>query len=213
MTNIYYVYQYVRKDQTPYYIGKGKGNRAWSSIRTHKPPNDKNRIIIIAENLTEDQAFILERELIAKYGRKDNGTGILRNKTDGGEGPSGVIVSNETRRKMSKNNSMNDIKNRIKISKKLKGVKKTEAHKKNMFQPNNFPEIIAKRKGENHYKYDPRIFAFYNVRTNILEVCTQRTLINKYNLNKGNITMLVNHPNKVKSVLGWTIKKPSTELG
>ncbi len=92
----YYVYQYLRKDGTPYYIGKGCGFRAYTK-RAYKP-NDKSRIIIIKDNLTESAAFLLEIELIQKYGRQDIETGILKNKTDGGEGGS---KSPETRQKLS----------------------------------------------------------------------------------------------------------------
>jgi uncharacterized protein (UPF0248 family) len=35
---------------------------------------------------TDDSAFLMEKELIVKYGRKDLGTGILCNLTEGGEG-------------------------------------------------------------------------------------------------------------------------------
>lgn len=41
-------------------------------------------------------AFLLENELVLKYGRVDNNTGILRNLTNGGEGSSGFKHSDET---------------------------------------------------------------------------------------------------------------------
>jgi hypothetical protein len=83
----YYTYAYLREDRTPYYIGKGKGNRAYKRTKTDiKPPKDKSRIIFLKQNLTEEEAFKHERYMIAMFGRIDLGTGILHNKTDGGDG-------------------------------------------------------------------------------------------------------------------------------
>lgn len=97
--NRFYTYAYLRKDRTPYYIGKGEGKRVYSKQRNIKPPKDKSKIIFLKQNLTEEEAFKHEIYMIAVFGRKDLGNGILRNRTNGGEGVSGRIYSHNEQTK------------------------------------------------------------------------------------------------------------------
>lgn len=127
----FYVYAYLRSDGTPYYIGKGAGKRAWAKAdRTIFPKKDFSNVIILEQNLTNLGALALERRYIRWYGRKDLGTGILRNKTDGGDGNTGWIPSEDTR---------------INISKSKKGK---------FFWTDEDKKIMSiKRTGEKHWNY------------------------------------------------------------
>ena len=104
--NRFYVYLFMREDFfSPYYVGKGTGKR-WrmTNGRVVPSPPDKSRIIKIKDNLTEEESKELEKKLILFWGRKDLGTGVLHNRTDGGDGTSGWIPSQEWRDEISKRN-------------------------------------------------------------------------------------------------------------
>lgn len=96
MENKFYVYGLTNplKENEYFYIGKGTGDRCLAHFKEKKVvnPHKTNTIkqilaaglevgvVKIKEDLTEDQAYLLEEELIAQYGRKDyDEFGILTN--------------------------------------------------------------------------------------------------------------------------------------
>jgi hypothetical protein len=139
--NLFYVYAYVDpRDGEPFYIGKGTGGRFYrhfdptalalpdmfhSKLRGMLARNVRPEIQVLREDLDEETAFEIERELIARYGRRDNGTGCLCNHTDGGEGQSGRLCSDETRLKISASNQGREITvdARLKASRTLRNRK------------------------------------------------------------------------------------------
>ena len=101
---MFYVYGHYKYDTGEvFYIGKGQGDRRnsevdrslhWKHIvKKHGYWSD-----IIEEFETEEDAFQYEKDVIAFFGRRDLGTGILVNLTEGGIGVRSPSV--ETREKM-----------------------------------------------------------------------------------------------------------------
>jgi len=97
--NGWYVYQHVIDDDSlPFYIGIGKKknhgraktrfdrNKFWNNIVN----KHGFKYVILHENLSYEEACNVEVKLIAKYGRRDLGTGCLCNLTNGGEGKNGI---------------------------------------------------------------------------------------------------------------------------
>ncbi len=138
---IYYVYAYLRSRDSergprysPYYIGKGCGQRAFDAKRAIAAPVDKSFIVFLEEGLTETEAFALEKYAVGLYGRIDKGMGILWNMTDGGEGCSGVIMSEETRAKIARSLTGKKRSPEVieKIAKSRTGILHTEETKRKM---------------------------------------------------------------------------------
>ena len=116
----FYVYAHYRLDtMEPFYIGKGKGNRKDIISRNHMHDRISKKhghaVVILYDNLTEEESFFYEREVIEDLvfnegyeisckncGEFTGKFSYLTNFSFGGEGVSGYNFSEETKKKMSK---------------------------------------------------------------------------------------------------------------
>jgi hypothetical protein len=101
----FYTYAFLRDDGSPYYVGKGHGSRAYDrhwrarkrdeKLTSYFDPPPVHRVLFLKRSLTEQEAFNHEKYMIHVLGRKDHGTGMLRNQTDGGQGRHGSTAWNK----------------------------------------------------------------------------------------------------------------------
>jgi hypothetical protein len=125
MQNKFYIYRHIRHDRnTPFYIGKGTGNRAWSVKSRNRRwkfiSNFGYSVEIIMNNLTEVEAFEKEKEFIKMYKELDY---CEANFTDGGSGGNTFKYLSEDDKIKFKNKMRNLINNReIKCINPKRGV-------------------------------------------------------------------------------------------
>ena len=171
MSNSFYVYLLLdpRRDYLPFYVGKGKGNRAHHHLRyeSHakinrfkkavidkiKEANRDVKIKIWKDGLSEEEAFNLEKDLIQRFGRRDLGTGILTNLSDGGHGNSGRRFSEEHKRKLSEKATGRNHSDasKSKMSQYRKGRKASEDAKRKMSEAQK-----GKRTGSDNHMFGKR---------------------------------------------------------
>lgn len=160
--NTFYIYLHIKQTNgEPFYVGKGKGQRAhtkqyrntfWHNI-VNKHGYD---IIFLEENLSEEIAIEQEQYWITRIGRRDLHLGTLVNLTDGGDGQTGYVYTPTHRLNMSnaqKGRTVTDItKEKISIAHKGKKHKsdrkysKHKQHKQHIFEKDVLKNMSDKNK-------------------------------------------------------------------
>jgi hypothetical protein len=170
-----FVYVWKHND-TPFYVGLSKterrsnplnvGGRGWLCKQTLAKIGPKNVVVELHIVDTVEEAQLLERSLIEKYGRIQLETGTLTNLRAGGDGVKGMSDAGKlaTSKRMTENNPMKNPETRAKATARMNDpdvkakftgdnnpAKRLEVQAKiraKWAEPNFKAAMIAKRKGK-----------------------------------------------------------------
>jgi len=201
MNKDFVVYLHRKKsDNSVFYVGAGTKERPFKKSRSEEWKRivyeDGLVVEIVKENLTKNESFDLEKELILFYGRIDLNTGCLINCSEGGSGCSGI--SEESRQKKIK--ALKSIKKteewkqkiseghkgiikskewRKKISDSLRGKKLSEETKEKMRMSNKSKEISSVPITCYEYETNKKVKDFISVRQAAKELnCLESSISN-----------------------------------
>ena len=206
------VYMHFTPDTNElFYIGMGTNKRAncltcrnkhWKKkVEKHGKP----KVLIIAENLTDEQAAEYERFWI-----KLHGLNRLTNISPGGDGIGGFTHTKETieKIKLKSTGRKHSEKSKQKMSNSRKGVKISQDNIDKIILANTGRKITEETRNklsENHKSKKKYIF-FHIIHG--AKVCTPSELRETYNLKESLTSELIHR--KVKSHKGWKLIIPLT---
>ena len=165
-----YVYLHKKDNGSIFYVGKGNNYRAWKKSNRSKYWNRvKNKyglnVVIFKDNMTEEDAFSLERELISAIGLEN-----LTNHTSGGEGILGFKHSEETKKKMSQSQKGG--------TSWSKGLKLSKKHREGISKGNK-----GKKRSKEQLKVMSEISKGTHYTNNSTDVLSNTKIAIKYKLN------------------------------
>lgn len=198
MNNIFYVYLHRRKtDNKVFYVGKGKGKRAYtktSRSKWWKSVAEKHgvNIEIVFDSLSEEDALQIEKDTILEFRYFEY---PLVNLTDGGEGMSGYKQPEEQRRR---------------VSEKMQGREITAEHRLKISESN---------KGKNSEKYkglcnpnaDQNVYIFVNTSTGEKFTGTRTDFRTATGIPPQPLKGLFGKHPRLKTCFGWKLQKENDD--
>ena len=215
--NNFYVYIHRRaSDNLPFYVGKGKKERAWwPHGRSQFWNNVKNKhglvVEIVFDELSEEDAFQCEKDTILEF--RYFGYPLV-NLTDGGDGPCGWKPSEETRRRMSEaqKTSSRVAETRKRNADKKLGVLLSAEHRRRISEG-----LKGKAKSLNHIeaagkaKRCTRQYVFQNITTHEVFIGTRHEFAMYSNIDRRLVSCLFGkYPARISK--GWRLLSPPNNL-
>ena len=205
--NNYYIYLHRKEtDNSVFYVGKGKNNRAWEKSKSernqywHRIVNKYGYSVeIVFENLTEEEAFDLEINTILEM--KYLGYTLV-NMTNGGDGCSGLKFTDLQRLNITNGTKGKIPWNKGKKMPKDKTYKIPESTRYKQSQAK-----IGKYIGETNPFADLNKYRFFRLLDGFIVTCTRSELCSKYAIDSTLLKKLFYKTKPRKSTEGWRLAK------